>query len=169
MECNRSFSDLVYHNWDLEYDRFFNEKNQLQLILAAGLAATPVFASAGGLVDDIAREATDELWGQTSTAINGGVEGLANEQSLANTIAGGTGAFTETALTVYLTRILVARLGASAAAAALPFLPEIAVVAAAFIVGVVVATLTKISVQAVEDYLAQGDNPSIYDLVVDGA
>jgi hypothetical protein len=78
-----------------------------------------------------------------------------------------TGAFTEAALGVYLTQLITARLGAAAATAALPFLPEIAIAVGAVAVGIIVATLTKILVQATADYLNQSDR--IFEIATAGA
>ena len=67
---------------------------------------------------------------------------------------------------VTLERVVITRLGAAAATTALPFLPEIAIAVAALVVGAIVGALTKTLFQATADYLAQNDNPNIYDITI---
>jgi hypothetical protein len=61
MECNKTFSEIVHIQWDRQYNQFFEQENLLQVALANALAVIPGFAGNAGLVDNVARQASDVL------------------------------------------------------------------------------------------------------------
>jgi hypothetical protein len=175
-ECNKSFSELVrFHAVD-EKRKFFETQNTLQLMVAAAFSAAPLLGPASPYLDDVAREFINQIWGSIGVGFNTSVDAAANGITPGSAGANVTGAFTEASLGVYLARTFAQRIAtqfaaaeaATLIAAAAPVIAEIAAVVLAFIAATAVALVTKIVVQATADYLAQGDNPSIFNIATDG-
>jgi hypothetical protein len=156
-ECNKSFSRLLSERNSENLDQLNSAEGRLQLVLAAAFSAVPIFAGAAGLVDDLAKEGAQLVWSVASGAAGVSVSSLMEGTSLGGVTSNVAGTLTESTVTAVLTRMIVARLGASAAVAVLPLLPEIALAVAAFIIAAVVAHVTKVFIEATELYLNQPD------------